>query len=167
MSRYFMVLMICLAASAATARAAGQAQGQLMPLHSGQFDRLPPAIRTTLESAKRVCGDEYISVRNGFLRHLQGASGEEFTAVHFDRIGCTDRQKLCSPGGCLHRIFVNRAGSQREVWRGKAFEVDMSIVAGIFTIEVHCGDFDHGCCRRLAWNGSRFVQERTGKRPPE
>ena len=163
MVRYVIAFMICLAASAATAKAAGQAQGQLVPLHSNQQDRLPPAIRTTLESAKRACGDEYISVRNGFLRHLQGRA-EEFTAVHFDEIGCANRAALCSSAGCLHRIFVTRGSSQREVWRGRASEIDMSIVAGRPSIEVHCGDFGHGCCRRLTWNGSRFVQDNAGKK---
>lgn len=159
MFRFVIALMICLATSAATARASGQAQGRLTPLHSGQFERLSPAIRAALESAKRACGDEYLSVRNGFLRHLRSGAGEELTAVHFDEVGCAKRAALCSFSGCLHRIFLTRAGSQREVWRGRASEVDMSIVAGKLSIEVHCGDFGHGCCRQLVWTGSRFVDQ--------
>lgn len=156
MSRFIIALMICLTTSAAMARASGQAQGRLVPLTSGQYDRLSPAIRSVLESAKRACGDEYISVRNGFLRYLQGSAGEEFTAMHFDQIGCVNRGEVCAPAGCLHRVFVSRAGFQREVWQGNVFEVDMSIVSGVPSIEVHCGGFDHSCCRRLIWNGSRF-----------
>lgn len=159
MFRFVIALMICLATSAATARASGQAQGRLTPLHSGQFERLSPAIRAALESAKRACGDEYLSVRNGFLRHLRSGAGEELTAVHFDEVGCAKRAALCSFSGCLHRIFLTRAGSQQEVWRGRASEVDMSIVAGKLSIEVHCGDFGHGCCRQLVWTGSRFVDQ--------
>lgn len=156
MSRFVIALMICLTTSGAMARASGQAQGRLVPLSSGQYSRLSPAIRSTLEMAKRACGDEYITVRNGFLRYLQGAPGEEFTAVHFDEIGCARRAELCSSNGCLHRVFVIRAGLQREVWRGKVSEIDMSIVAGIPSIEVHCGGYDHSRCRRLIWNGIRF-----------
>ncbi len=156
MSRFVIALMICLTTSGAMARASGQAQGQLVPLSSGQHDRLPPAIRSTLESAKRACGDEYITVRNGFLRYLQRRPGEEFTAVHFDQIGCGNRAKVCTSSGCLHRVFVSRAGLQREVWRGTVFEIDMSIVSGVPTIEVHCGGYDHSCYRRLIWNGNRF-----------
>jgi hypothetical protein len=156
MSRFVLALMICLTTSGAMARASGQAQGRLVALSSGQYSRLSPAIRSALELAKRACGDEYITVRNGFLRYLQGGTNEEFTAVHFDQIGCAKRAELCSASGCLHRIFVSRAGLQREVWRGKASEIDMSIVSGVPTVEVHCGAFDHSCCRRLIWNGSRF-----------
>ncbi len=156
MWRFFIALMMCLTASGAMARASGQASGRLVPLSSGQFDRLSPTIRSALDQAQRECGNEYITVRNGFLRYLPGGAGEEFTAVHFEEIGCARRAELCSADGCLHRVFVSRAGLQREVWRGKASEVDMSIVSGVPAIEVHCGAFDHSCCRRLTWNGSRF-----------
>jgi hypothetical protein len=156
MSRFVIALVICLTTSGAMARASGQAQGRLVPLSSGQYSRLSPPIRSALELAKRACGDEDISVRNGFLRYLQGPVGEEFTTVHFDQIGCGNRAAVCTSSGCLHRVFVSRAGLQREVWRGNVFEIDMSIVSGIPSIEVHCGGYDHSCCRRLIWNGSRF-----------
>ena len=155
MSRFVITLVICLTTSDAMARAAGQAQGRLVPLASGQYSRLSPAIRSALELAKRACGDEDITVRNGFLRYLQ-AGREEFTAVHFEEIGCMKRAVLCTSSGCLHRVFVSRAGLQREVWRGNVFEIDMSIVSGVPSIEVHCGGYDHSFCRRLIWNGSRF-----------
>lgn len=156
MSRFVIVAILCIMSSGAMARASGQASGRLVPLSSGQYERLTPAISSALYRAQRECGNEYITVRNGFLRYLQGGAGVEFTAVHFDEIGCAKSAELCSPNGCLHRIFVSRAGLQREVWRGKASEVDMSIVAGVPAIEVHCGAFDHSCCRRLFWKGSRF-----------
>lgn len=156
MSRFVLALMLCLTTSGAMARASGQAQGRLVPLSSGQYSRISPAIRSAMEMAKRSCGDEYITVRNGFLRYLQGGMGEEFTAVHFDQIGCGNRAEVCTSSGCVHRVFFSRAGVQREVWRGNVFEIDMSIVSGVPSIEVHCGGYDHSCCRRLIWNGSRF-----------
>lgn len=156
MSRFVIALMICFTTSGAMARASGQAQGPLVPLSFGQYSRLSPAIRSALEEAKRACGNEYITVRNGFLRYLQGGTGEEFTAVHFNEIGCAKRAELYSSDGCLYRVFVPRAGLPREVWRGKASEIDTSIVSGVPAIEVHCGGFDHSCRRRLIWNGSRF-----------
>ena len=158
MSRFVMALIICITTSGAMARASGQAQGRLVPISSSQYHRLSPAIRSTLEVAKRACGDEYITVRNGFLRYLQGGTGEEFTAVHFDEIGCAKRAELCSSNGCLHRVFVTRAGLQREVWRGNVFEIDMSIVSGVPSIEVHCRGDNDSCGSRLIWNGRRFVQ---------
>ena len=156
MLRFVIALMICLTTSGAMARASGQAEGRLVPLSSGQYSRISPAIRSAMEMAKRACGDEYITVRNGFLRYLQGRAGEEFTAVHFDQIGCGNRAEVCTSSGCLHRVFVSKAGVQREVWRGNVFEIDMSIDSGVPSIEVHCGGFDHSCCRRLIWNGNRF-----------
>lgn len=156
MLRFVIALMICLTTSGAMARASGQAEGRLVPLSSGQYSRISPAIRSAMEMAKRACGDEYITVRNGFLRYLQGRAGEEFTAVHFDQIGCGNIAEVCTSSGCLHRVFVSKAGVQREVWRGNVFEIDMSIDSGVPSIEVHCGGFDHSCCRRLIWNGNRF-----------
>lgn len=156
MSRFVIIAMICIMSSGAVARASGQASGRLVPLSSGQYDRLTLALRAALDRAQRECGNEYITVRNGFLRYLQGGVGEEFTAVHFDQIGCAKRGELCSSSGCLHRVFITRAGLQREVWRGMASEVDMSIVSGTPALEVHCGAIDHSCCRRLIWDGSRF-----------
>lgn len=149
-------MLICLMPSGAMARASGQAEGRLVPLSSGQFARLSPAIRSAIEAAKRRCGSEDITVRNGFLRYLQADEGEEFTSVHFDQIGCVNREEVCSSDGCLHRVFVSRAGTQWEVWHGKAFEIDMSIVSGVPSIEVHCGAFDHSCCKRFMWDGRRF-----------
>ncbi len=156
MSRFVLALMLSLTTSGAMARASGQAEGRLVPLSSGQYSRISPAIRSAMEMAKRACGNEYITVRNGFLRYLQGGTGEEFTAVHFDQIGCANRAGVCTSSGCLHRVFFSRAGVQREVWRGNVFEIDMSIVSGVPSIEVHCGGFDQSCCRRLIWNGNRF-----------
>lgn len=156
MSRFVIALMICITTSGAMARASGQAQGRLVPISSGQYSRLSPAIRSALEVVKRACGDESITVRNGFLRYLQGPVGEEFTAVHFDQIGCSKRAEICSPNGCLHRVFVSKAGQQREVWRGNVFEIDMSNVAGVPSIEVHCSGDDQRCGGRLIWNGNRF-----------
>lgn len=167
MSRFVLALMLCLTTSGAMARASSQAQGRLVPLSSSQYSGLSPTIRSILELAKRACGDEYTTVRNGFLRYLQGRPGEEFTAVHFDQIGCRNGAEVCTSSGCLHRVFVSRAGLQREVWRGNVFEIDMSIVSGVPSLEVHCGGYDHSCCRRLIWNGSRFVQDRAGKKSAE
>ena len=156
MSRFLIAALICLTASGALARASGQASGRLVPLSSREYDQLSPAIRSALDLAKRACGDEYITVRNGFLRYLQGGTREEFTAVHFDQIGCGNRAEVCTSGGCLHRVFVSRVGLQREVWRGNVFEIDMLTVSGVPALEVHCGAFDHSCCKRLIWNGTRF-----------
>lgn len=156
MARFLIALMICLTTSGAMARASSQAQGRLIPLSSGQYNRLSPAISSALELGKRACGDEYITVRNGFLRYLQGGQGEEFTAVHFDQIGCENRAEICSPSGCLHRVFISKKGVQREVWRGNVFEIDMSIISGVPSIEVQCGGYDRSCSRRLIWNGSWF-----------
>lgn len=158
MSRFVIVLMICITTSGALARASGQAQGRLVPISAGQYNRLPAAIRSALELAKRACGDESITVRDGFLRYLQGPGGIEFTAVHLDQIGCSKRAELCSSNGCLHRVFVSRAGLQREVWRGNVFEVDMSIVSGVPSVELNCGSFDVSCGGRLIWNGGRFCR---------
>ena len=156
MLRLFIALMVCLTATGAMARASGLAQGRFSPLSYQSLQRLPPAIHKALKAAQLVCRDDVISVRTGFLRYLKGSMGEEFIAIHFDQFGCSNRDALCSPKGCLHRVFISRAGMPREVWRGDVFEIDMSIEAGVRSIDVDCSRGGSFCRYEMQWNGKRF-----------
>lgn len=156
MMRLFIALMVCLTATGAMARASGLAQGRFSPLSYQSLQRLPAAIHKAFKSAQLLCGDDAINVRTGFLRYLQGSGGEEFVAVHFDQFGCSNRDALCSPNGCLHRVFVSKGGKHREVWRGDVFEIDMSIELGVPSIDVDCSRAASFCRYQMQWNGKRF-----------
>lgn len=156
MLHLFIVFMVCLAATAANARASGMAQGKFSPLSNEHLQRLPPAIHKAFKSAQLLCRDDTINVRTGYLRYLKGSSGDEFVAIHFDQFACSNRDALCSPNGCLHRVFVSRGGKYREVWRGDVFEIDMSIDSGVPSVNVDCSRGGSFCRYQMQWNGKRF-----------
>jgi hypothetical protein len=149
-------LMVCLTATGANARAAGMAQGISSTLSYERLQRLPPVIHKAFKAAQLLCMDDAISVRAGYLRYLKGSRGEEFIAIHFDQFGCSNREALCSPKGCLHRVFLSRRGMHREVWRGDVFEIDMSIDSGVPSIDVDCSRAGTFCRYQKQWDGKRF-----------
>jgi hypothetical protein len=149
-------LMVCLTATGANARAAGMAQGRSSTLSYERLQRLPPVIHKAFKAAQLLCMDDAISVRAGYLRYLKGSRGEEFIAIHFDQFGCSNREALCSPKGCLHRVFLSRRGMHREVWRGDVFEIDMSIDSGGPSIDVDCSRAGTFCRYQKQWDGKRF-----------
>lgn len=156
MLHLLIALMVCLTATGANARASGMAQGKFSPLSNERLQRLPPVIHKAFKSAQLLCRDDTINVRTGFLRYLKGSGGEEFVAIHFDQFGCSNRDALCSPNGCLHRVFVSRGGKHREVWRGDVFEIDMSIDSGVPSVDVDCSRGGSFCRYQMQWNGKRF-----------
>jgi hypothetical protein len=149
-------LMVCLTATGANARAAGMAQGRSSTLSYERLQRLPPVIHKAFKAAQLLCMDDAISVRAGYLRYLKGSRGEEFIAINFDQFGCSNREALCSPKGCLHRVFLSRRGMHREVWRGDVFEIDMSIDSGVPSIDVDCSRAGTFCRYQKQWDGKRF-----------
>ncbi|MBR2119342.1 MAG: hypothetical protein IJ935_11910 [Afipia sp.] len=62
MLHFFIVLMVCLTATAANARASGMAQGRLSTLSYERLQRLPPVIHKTFKAAQLVCMDDAINV---------------------------------------------------------------------------------------------------------
>lgn len=155
--KFFVVLMLCIAATDAQARASGVAQGGWSRLSAEQMNRFPTAIRLALQSAQNLCGSEMTRIRTGFLRYLPGPNGQEFTTIHLEHFECSGKGLLCSPSGCLHRVFITTsAGMQREVWRSNIGEIDMSIVSENPSLDL---DYSRGgsfCRRQLQWNGNRF-----------
>ncbi len=156
MLHFFTVLVVCLTATGANARAAGMAQGKFSPLSYERLQQLPPAIRKAFKAAQRLCMDDAINVRTGYLRYIKGSWGEEFIAIHFDQFGCSNRDALCSPRGCPHRVFLSKGGMHREVWRGDVFEIDMSIESGVPSIDVDCSRAGVFCRDQKQWDGKRF-----------
>lgn len=156
MLHFLIALIVCLTATGANARAAGMAQGRSSTLSYEQLQRLPPVIHKAFKAAQLVCMDDAINVRTGYLRYLKGPRGEEFIAVHFDQFGCSNREALCSPKGCPHRVFLSRGNMHREVWRGDVFEIDMSIDSGVPSIDVDCSRAGTFCRYQKQWNGKRF-----------
>lgn len=156
MLHLFIVLMVCLTVNGANARAAGMAQGKFSPLSDERMQQLPPAIHKAFKAAQRRCMDDSINVRTGYLRYIKGSRGEEFVAIHFDQFGCSNRDALCSPKGCPHRVFLSRGGTFREVWRGDVLEIDMSIDSGVPSIDVDCSRDGSFCRYQMRWNGKRF-----------
>lgn len=156
MLRLFIALMMCLMPTGANARASGMAQGKFSTLSYERLQRLPPAIHKAFKAAQLLCRDDAINVRTGFLRYLKGKKDVEFIAIHFDQLECLNRNALCSPNGCLHRVFVSDRGILREVWRGDVLEIDMSTESGIPSIDVDCSRRGSFCHHQMQWNGKRF-----------
>ena len=156
MLRLFIALVMCVISTGAIARASGIAQGKFSTLSYERLQRLPPAIHKALKAAQLLCRGDAVNVRTGFLRYLKGKEGVEFIAIHFDQVECFNRDALCSPNGCLHRVFVFKGGNLREVWRGDVLEIDMSAESGIPSIDIDCSRGGSVCRHQMQWDGSRF-----------
>jgi hypothetical protein len=157
MFNFVVVLTLCIAATDAQARASGIAPGRWSGLSAEQMNRFPTAVRLALQSAQNLCGGETTRIRTGFLRYLPGPGGQEFTTIHFEHFECSSKDLLCSPDGCLHRIFVTTSGGMhREIWRGNIREIDMSNVSGIPSIDFDCGQGGSFCHFQRKWNGTRL-----------
>ncbi len=156
MLHFLIVVMVCLTVTGANARAAGMTQGKFSPLSDERLQQLPPEIQKAFIAAQLLCMEDAINVRTGYLRYIRGPRGEEFTAIHFDQFRCSNSQALCSPKGCLHRVFISRGGTLREVWRGDVFEIDMSIDSGVPSIDVNCSRAELFCRHKMLWDGKRF-----------
>jgi len=156
MLKFAVVLMFCVAAADAQARASGIAQGGWSNLSVEQMNRFPTAVRLALQSAQNLCGGEMTRIRTGFLRYLPSPSGQEFTTIHFEHFECSGKDHLCSPSGCLHLIFVTKRGSMREIWRGHIREIDMSNESGVPSIDFDCGQGGSFCHFQRKWNGTRL-----------
>ena len=156
------VLLIVVAFFAASTSAAAlssfPSRGGWSNLTSERLQQLPSSVRAAILNAQKVCGEDSISVRNGFIRYLKDASGNEFVALHFDQFHCTNRSALCTPAGCLHRIFVTRDGfAHREVWHAHVQEVDVANETGRMSASVDCSREGQYCAAVLRWNGKQLV----------
>jgi hypothetical protein len=156
MLKIVIIAVLCLNAADARARASGIAQGGWSNLSAEQMNRFPTVVRLALQSAQNLCGGETTRIRTGFLRYLPGPSGEEFTTIHFEHFECYGKDRLCSPNGCLHRVFVTTTRGMREIWRGNVREIDMSNESGIPSIDFDCGQGGSFCHVQRKWNGRRL-----------
>jgi hypothetical protein len=156
MLRAVPALMLALLVTEAHARASSPAQKVWSSVSPQHMQRIPAVARVALQQAQRLCSEDNIWVRNGFLRYLHSPGGE-FVVVHFDEFHCNDARALCSSEGCLHRVFFAKSGGQyREVWRGHVHEIDMNINAGQPSMDIYCGHNGNFCDHQLRWNGTQF-----------
>jgi hypothetical protein len=157
MLRAVPALMLALFVTGAHARASSPIPKVWSSISPQHLQRIPVVARVALQQAQRLCGEDNIWVRSGFLRYLHSPAGEDFVVVHFDEFRCNDAHALCSSEGCLHRVFFAKNGGQyREVWRGNAHEINMNVGAGQPSMDVYCGHKGTFCDHQLRWNGSQF-----------
>lgn len=155
---HFVVALVA-ASTDANAFSSSAPQGGWSNLTSERLQQLPSNVRAAVLNAQKICGEESISVRSGFMRYLKDVSGDEFVALHFDRFHCANRSALCTSTGCLHQIFVARNGlAHREVWRDHVQEVDMTNETGRMSANVECSREGGRCATMLRWNGKQLVR---------
>jgi hypothetical protein len=155
--RNLLAAIIALVATGAQAYSTVSPRDNWSVLSSAALQSYPPAVREALRAAQKSCGGNEIRVRPGLVSSLRDPAGEEFVAVHFDKFYCLNDAALCSSDGCQHRVFVAKHGSSiREVWRGQAHEIDMSVDAGRPAINVNCRWNGSSCDRQMMWSGHRF-----------
>ena len=157
MLRAVPALMLALFVSGAHARASSPIPKRWSSVSPQYLQRIPVVARAALQQAQRLCGEDDIWVRDGFLRYLNDLAGGEFVVVHFDEFRCDDAHAFCSSDGCLHRVFFAKSGHQyREVWRGRVNEIDMNLGPGQPSMNIYCGANAPSCNRQLRWDGARF-----------
>ena len=157
MLRAVPALMLALFVTGAQAGSPTPAQKIWSGVSRQHMQRIPVVARVALQQAQRLCGEDNIWVRDGFLHYLHGPTGEEFVVVHFDEFHCNNAHALCSSEGCLHRVFFTKSGGKYgEVWRGHVHEIDMNVSSGQPSMDIYCGHNGTFCNHQLRWNGTQF-----------
>jgi hypothetical protein len=155
-----LLIMLALMAMSPGARAfsSSPSQGGWSNLTTERLQQFPSIVRAAIINAQKTCGEESIGIRNGFIRYLRDANGDEFVALHFDQFHCANGSTLCTSSGCLHQIFAARDGrTYREVWYDHVLEVDMTNETGRMSASVRCGGEGKHCATMLRWNGEQLV----------
>lgn len=128
-------------------------------LASRQIEALPRAIRRDLAPLERACGG--LRAEAHFTRHLApGSATPQFIALHFDNIGCNNRDAVCTPTGCIHRVYVSSGTGYRLVFDAHVEDLELTMIGGTPAIRLHCTGFNPDCMRVLRWTGSRFEDQR-------
>lgn len=124
-------------------------------LASRQIEALPQAIRRDLAPLERACGG--LRAEAHFSRHLSpGGATQQFIALHFDNIGCNNRGAVCTPAGCIHRVYVSSGSGYRLVFDARVEDLELTMIGSTPAIRLQCAGFDPDCTRVLRWTGSRF-----------
>lgn len=121
------------------------------PWAAEHIEGLPIDIRKHVEGHARECGNP-AAAAHYFSVSIE-ASGRRFYAQHFEELSCNRRAAVCRPEGCLHEVFLDNGGRQRQVFSIYARDIKLTNDGGTAGIEVVT---DAGV-RRYAWNGRRFV----------
>lgn len=94
MLHFFIVLMVCLTATAANARASGMAQGRLSTLSYERLQRLPPVIHKTFKSGATCVHGRRNKCLNGVPAILERVEGRRvcrntLRPVRVSQSGCS------------------------------------------------------------------------------
>jgi hypothetical protein len=156
--RILLIAIAFVAASAGANALSVSPQSGWSNLTTERLQQLPSSVRAAIVTAHKACGGDSIDVRNGFIRYLKDANGDEFVALHFDQLRCNNRSAICTSRGCLHQIFVSRNGvAHREVWRDHVQEIDMTNETGRMSARVECSRAGRYCATALRWNGQQLL----------
>lgn len=140
--------------------AAGLADGEALargragfenPWAAEHVDALPADIRRAITARERACGNR--AAASHYFSVSIEAEGQHFIALHFEDFACANSAAVCTPGGCLHEVYLAGRGGHRLVFSARAEDVRMTNNRGILRLEV----MSRGAMHSLRWNGSRFV----------
>lgn len=121
------------------------------PWAAEHIDALPTDIRRAITRRERACGGP--AAAGHYFSVSIDASGRRFIALHFENFHCPGSRPVCDATGCLHEVFVEKAGRQVRVFAISADEMNMTNAGGIAGLEVTRGRIK----TRLKWNGGQFV----------
>jgi hypothetical protein len=162
----FLALLLGLALVTLSGVAAGHARGGVSPgdhwmaIDAGFLRRFPAPVRAAIEAHMKQCGA--YAVQQSFARYIRaGSSHQEYIAIHFHRLRCADKSRICGPDGCLHQVYAPAGGTYRLIFNARVGDVELAAVNGRAAVRVECesGGGPH-CPSLLLWNGSRL-----GERP--
>lgn len=145
---------ILLVASLVGAQSSAMARGSFAtenPWAAEHIDALPTDIRRAVARRERACGGP--AAAGHYFSVSIDASGRRFIALHFENFRCAGIRPVCDATGCLHEVFVEKAGRQVRVFAVVADDVKMTNLGGAAGLEVTRGSIKTS----LTWNGRRFV----------
>ena len=75
------------------------------PLNPQHISGLPAEVRNSLA---RMCGDP--QAEHQFAAYSQNL---QVLVLHFERVHCGSRSKVCMQTGCLHQVYISTGGRYR------------------------------------------------------
>lgn len=144
-------ILLTLLSSAAEALGSGSASHDTWaPAH---IDSLPQEIRRGLGRWRKTCGE--LKARHEFSRYMSYA-GQHFVSLHFEHLGCENREVVCTFDSCLHQVYASSRAGYRLVFEARVPDVELKLVDGAPALEISCANTTRTCPRVLRWIGRRF-----------
>jgi hypothetical protein len=94
--------------------------------NSQHIDQLPAEVRKAISPYARICGGP-LAAEHSFAIYYRSGNAN-LIGLHFERLRCGNRDAVCKPSGCLHKVYISTGGPYRLLSSSYVPELDLTQV---------------------------------------